>query len=80
MEAFHCLVAAEKVFYGACHHMVDAGHAVGRGRSLKEHERRSTFAQGYAAAEEVGFTPTGEHLLVYVREVERGIFLELFHL
>ena len=44
-ESFLGLVAAKKVFDGAAHHVVDAGHTVGRGRTLIKHKRRRAVAK-----------------------------------
>ncbi len=45
LKALHGLVAAEKVFDGARHHMVYAGHTVCRRRTFVKNKRRSPLAQ-----------------------------------
>lgn len=70
------LVAADDVLDRAGHHMVDARHAVGRGRSLVKHERRMPFAGRDAFAERIDGVPPLQHLAVDGREVEPFVFLE----
>ena len=76
-ESLHRLVTAENILNSAGHHMVDAGHTVGRGGTLEEDERSGTLAQLDTAAEQVIGVPLGEHLLVDTGKVEIVVFGKL---
>ena len=58
--------------------MVNARHAVGRGRSFIEHKGGATFAGCHALLEKILGVPLREHLLIDFREIEFVIFGE-FH-
>ena len=64
------LVAAEDVLDGARHHVVDAGQAVGAGRTLVEHEGRRVLAQLQALAERVLSFPLLQHSFGDLGQVE----------
>ncbi len=72
------LVAAEYVLDGAGHDVVDAGHAVGRGRPLVEDERGVSLARGDAFAESVAGVPFAENLGGQPCQIETFVLLE-FH-
>ena len=57
--------------------MMDAGHAVGRGGTLEEHERLAPFAQLDAAAEQIIGIPLREDFLVYFGQIEFVVFGKL---
>ena len=79
LEALHGFVAAEKVLDCAGHHMVDAGHTVGRRGPFEEYERGCTLAQCHTFLEKTGGIPVGKDFLIYIAEVQPRIFLEFFH-
>ena len=79
VETAHGLVAAHHVLDGACHHMVDAGLAVGRRRTLEKHKRRSALACGERASEKVAGIPVGKHFAVDIGKVYAVIFFESLH-
>ena len=64
LVALHGLVAAEDVLDGSCHHMMDARHAVGAGRSLIEYIGRSALALADAATEHIFLVPLLQDFLV----------------
>ena len=80
LVALHGLEAAHDVLEGACHHMVNAGHTVGRRRSLIKHKGGSTFALLDAACKHVLRVPLFQDVFIHVREVEFAIFVEFLHI
>ncbi len=77
MKALHCLVSAESILDGAGHHVMDAGHAVGRRGALIEDKSRAPLPLLHRGLEEGVGVPELEHLLVDVGEVELlAVFLE----
>ena len=77
MEALHGLVAAHYVLDGARHYVMDTGHAVGRRRSLVEHERRTSLALLHAALKQIVAVPLSEHLFIYIAQIQlAAVFLE----
>ena len=79
LKALHRFVATKSIFDGACHHMVNAGHAVGRRRSLEKDECRRTCALVDTFVKQILVLPSLQHLFVDGRQVKMGVFLKLFH-
>ena len=79
LVALHRLEAAEDVLDGPGHHMVDARHAIGTGRTLKEHIRLGAIALADAAAEHVFLVPLLQHFLIDIRQIKPVILVEFFH-
>ena len=77
--AFHCLIAANYILDRTSHHMVDAGHAVGRRRTFIKNKRGTAFADFQTLFKEVGVAPSLKHLFVDVREIETFIFGKFLH-
>ena len=76
LETLHGLVAAERILNSTSNNMVNARHAVGRGRTLVEHKRRSAFAHLHALLKQVLVVPSLKHLTVYLREVELVVLVK----
>ena len=74
LESLHRLVAAEDILDGASHHVVDARHTVGRGRTLEENKRRTSFALGHTLGEHIVRIPVLQHFLIDFRKVKFLIF------
>lgn len=74
LETFHRLEAAERIFNGTSHHVVNARHTVCRGRTFVEYERRMSLTFCHTAGENIVFIPFLQHFLVHVRKVELRIF------
>ena len=79
LEAFHRLVTAEDVLDGAGHHMVDARHAVCRGRTLEKHKGWSALAHLHTLFKKMLCIPCSQHLFVDFREIKPCIFGEFLH-
>ena len=73
LEALHCLVAAEHVLDGTCHHMVNTRHTVCRGRTLIEHKRGASLTFGHTLGKHILLIPGLQHLFVDIREVQLAI-------
>ena len=78
LETFHRLEAAERIFNGTSHHVVNARHTVCRGRTFVEYERRMSLTFCHTAGENIVFIPFLQHFLVHVRKVELRIFSKFF--
>ena len=76
LESLHRFVAAKGVLDGTCHHVVNAGMSVGRGRSLEEYVGRTVCALRDAAVEKVHLVPLGKHFHVDCGEVELRVLGE----
>mgnify|MGYP003295276372 CR=1 FL=1 len=74
LEALHRLVAAEGIFDAARHDVVDAGHTVRRGRTLKEDERGTALTLGHTLGEDVLAIPLLQHFFVHLGEVQHTVF------
>ena len=68
LEALHGLVARDDVFKDAGQHVVDAGHAVGRGRAFIKGELRRTLPLAHALAEGILLLPELEDVLLQLGE------------
>jgi hypothetical protein len=66
----HGFVAANKVFQGAGDNVVNAGHAIGAGRSLIKHKMGLPFPEGYTFFKSVLLFPGSQHFLLDGGEVE----------
>ena len=69
LESLHGLVAVEGVLDGTCKHMVDAGMAVGRGRTLEEDVLWTSLSFIDCLVEDVVFLPLSKYLLIRFSEV-----------
>ena len=77
VETFHRLVTADDILDCAGHHVMDSGHAVGRRRTLIEHERGASLTLLHRSLEQRIGIPLAEHLLVNLREVKLlAVFLK----
>ena len=74
LVALHCLVTVERILYGTRQHMVDAGMAVCRGRSLKEYELGASLTLCYRFTEHVVLAPFFQYRLVSSCQVETFMF------
>src|SRR5690606_6245523 len=62
----HGLVAGEDVLEGARQHVMDAGPAVGRGRSFEEDVFGAALALAHAALKDVALAPELENFLLHL--------------
>ena len=76
LKSLHGLVTAENILDGASHYVVNTRHTVGRGGTLVEYKRRTTFAGFQTLMKKILLIPLIQNLLVDFREVEMRIFGE----
>ena len=72
--AFEGLEAAEDVFDGTRHHVVDAGLAVGAGGTLEEHVGLLGRTRGHALLKGLFVVPNGQPLLAECRQIQWATF------
>ena len=64
LEPFHGFIAAESIFNGTRHHVVNTRHTIGRGRSFIKHERRTSFTFCHTLGENIVFIPLLQHIFI----------------
>ena len=64
LEPFHGFIAAESIFNGTCHHVVNTRHTISRGRSFVKHERRTSFTFCHTLGENIVFIPLLQHIFI----------------
>ena len=69
----HCLIAADDVFEDPSNNMVDAGVAVCRRWTFKEHERRVPLALFHAFLEDIIVFPESEYALFELLEIGHNL-------
>ena len=70
------LVSADSVLDGTGHHVVDAGHAVGAGRTFKENKLRGTFTQLHRALESTLRFPPLQDFVPTFCQIQPLVFFE----
>ena len=78
LEALHGLITVERVFDGTRQYMVNAGVTVGRGRTLEEYELGTALTLVHRAPEYILLTPTIQHVVVHLGQVQAARFSKLF--
>ena len=74
LKSLHRLVATEHVLDGTCHHVVNAGMPIGRGRSFKEDIGGATFPFRHTFVKKVGLVPFFQDFFIDSVEVHTTAF------
>jgi hypothetical protein len=77
-EALEGFVSAKNVFDGACHHVVNAWHTIGRGRAFVEHPGLAFWPRRNAPLEDLLFVPLLQYFTCHFWQVKLFIF-RIFH-
>jgi len=78
LKALESLVATKNIFDGACHHVVDARRAIGRGGAFKKYKLPLPFARAYGALKDFVFLPVAQYIAAQGGIMEIFIF-GIFH-
>ena len=70
LETLHGLVAADDVLEHPCQHMMNAGHAVGSGRALIEHEAGASLPLPLRTAEDILVFPELQNTLLHLGKAD----------
>ncbi len=74
--ALHGLVAAENVLDGAGQDVVNAGFAIGGGRTFEKYERGATFAFRHCAGKHIFISPLFKDGIIDFRQLKAVVFRE----